>query len=55
MDSLGNLMGIEEKKAMWLYPKVIGSNNPSERWGHTACFFQTHVYVFGVSVFLLFF
>ncbi|XP_057515376.1 uncharacterized protein LOC130796943 [Amaranthus tricolor] len=47
MDSLGNLMGIEEKKAMWLYPKVIGSNNPSERWGHTACFFQTHVYVFG--------
>lgn len=48
MGSLGSYEGVEGKKAMWLYPKVSGFN-PSERWGHTACFSQGHVYVFGVS------
>ena len=32
---------------MWLYPKVVGFN-PPERWGHSACFFEGVVYVFGV-------
>ncbi|KAF3454140.1 hypothetical protein FNV43_RR04587 [Rhamnella rubrinervis] len=35
-----------EKKAMWLYPKVMGFN-PSERWGHSTCFSQGILYVFG--------
>lgn len=48
MGSLGSYEGVEGKKAMWLYPKIIGTN-PSERWGHTSCFFKGHVYVFGVS------
>uniref|UniRef100_A0ACD6A7A8 Uncharacterized protein n=1 Tax=Avena sativa TaxID=4498 RepID=A0ACD6A7A8_AVESA len=34
------------RKAMWLYPKVVGFN-PPERWGHSACFFQGLIYVFG--------
>ncbi|ONM31636.1 Galactose oxidase/kelch repeat superfamily protein [Zea mays] len=34
------------RKAMWLYPKVVGFN-PPERWGHSACFFEGFVYVFG--------
>uniref|UniRef100_A0A1D1YZC3 Rab9 effector protein with kelch motifs n=1 Tax=Anthurium amnicola TaxID=1678845 RepID=A0A1D1YZC3_9ARAE len=34
------------KKAMWLYPKVMGFN-PSERWGHSACCCDAVVYVFG--------
>uniref|UniRef100_A0A0D9V024 DCD domain-containing protein n=1 Tax=Leersia perrieri TaxID=77586 RepID=A0A0D9V024_9ORYZ len=34
------------RKAMWLYPKVSGFN-PPERWGHSACFFEGVVYVFG--------
>ncbi|CAL0316551.1 unnamed protein product [Lupinus luteus] len=34
------------KKAMWLYAKVLGSN-PSERWGHSACFSNGFMYVFG--------
>ncbi|XP_062197307.1 acyl-CoA-binding domain-containing protein 4-like isoform X1 [Phragmites australis] len=34
------------RKAMWLYPKVVGFN-PPERWGHSACFFEGVVYVFG--------
>ncbi|KAL2941633.1 Rab9 effector protein with kelch motifs [Bienertia sinuspersici] len=47
MGSLGEYEGgVERKKAMWLFPKVVGFN-PSERWGHTACFSQGHVYVFG--------
>ncbi|XP_021772399.1 rab9 effector protein with kelch motifs-like [Chenopodium quinoa] len=46
MGSLGSYEGIEGKKVMWLYPKVVGSN-PSERWGHTSCFYQGHVFVFG--------
>lgn len=36
----------EGKKAMWLYPKVVGSS-PSERWGHSTCFSQGLLYVFG--------
>lgn len=36
-----------KKKAMWLYPKVMGFT-PSERWGHSACYYQGNVYVFGV-------
>ncbi|XP_062081835.1 uncharacterized protein LOC133788384 isoform X2 [Humulus lupulus] len=35
-----------EKKAMWLYPKVMGFN-PSERWGHSTCYAQGVLYVFG--------
>ncbi|GFS30706.1 hypothetical protein Acr_00g0013470 [Actinidia rufa] len=31
---------------MWLYPKVMGFN-PSERWGHSACYFNGFIYVFG--------
>lgn len=31
---------------MWLYPKVVGFN-PPERWGHSACFFEGVIYVFG--------
>ncbi|KAG4397422.1 hypothetical protein GLYMA_10G146700v4 [Glycine max] len=34
------------KKPMWLYPKVLGFN-PSERWGHSACFSGGLMYVFG--------
>ena len=39
-----------KKKAMWLYPKVFGFN-PSERWGHSACYSHGVVYVFGVCTF----
>ncbi|XP_059654395.1 uncharacterized protein LOC132301134 [Cornus florida] len=40
-------LGVEvAKKAMWLYPKVLGFN-PSERWGHSACYSNGFVYVFG--------
>ncbi|CAK9150910.1 unnamed protein product [Ilex paraguariensis] len=35
-----------KKKAMWLYPKVMGFN-PSERWGHSACYSNGLLYVFG--------
>ncbi|XP_019441203.1 PREDICTED: rab9 effector protein with kelch motifs-like [Lupinus angustifolius] len=35
-----------KKKAMWLYPKVLGLN-PSERWGHSTCFSNGFMYVFG--------
>lgn len=42
--------GMERRrKAMWLYPKVVGFN-PPERWGHSACFFEGVVYVFGVRI-----
>ncbi|KAJ3676056.1 hypothetical protein LUZ60_003468 [Juncus effusus] len=34
------------KKAMWVYPKVLGFN-PPERWGHSACYFDGVLYVFG--------
>ncbi|KAF5746701.1 Galactose oxidase/kelch repeat superfamily protein putative isoform 2 [Tripterygium wilfordii] len=44
MGSLG--FETPKKKAMWLYPKVLGFN-PSERWGHSACSSQGLVYVFG--------
>ncbi|XP_024019116.1 acyl-CoA-binding domain-containing protein 4 [Morus notabilis] len=44
MGSLG--VEVAEKKAMWLYPKVMGFN-PSERWGHSACYSQGILYVFG--------
>jgi len=37
------------KKPMWLYPKVLGFN-PSERWGHSACFSGGLMYVFGVRM-----
>eukprot|EP00249_Psilotum_nudum_P020940 c27907_g1_i1 orf=651-3365(+) len=30
----------------WLYPQVVGYN-PSERWGHSSCFFDGRLYVFG--------
>ncbi|KHG02448.1 Rab9 effector protein with kelch motifs [Gossypium arboreum] len=35
MESFGAQMA--KRKAMWLYPKVSGFN-PSERWGHSACY-----------------
>lgn len=38
---------VSKKKAMWLYPKAMGFT-PSERWGHSACYYQGNVYVFGV-------
>jgi hypothetical protein len=40
------------RKAMWLYPKVVGFN-PPERWGHSACFFEGVVYVFGVCFLII--
>lgn len=44
---MGSLGGeTAKKKAMWLYPKVLGFN-PSERWGHSACYSHGLVYVFG--------
>ena len=47
MGSLGGQTA--RKKAMWLYPKVLGFN-PSERWGHSACYSHGIVYVFGVCI-----
>ncbi|KAM7273241.1 hypothetical protein ACFE04_027905 [Oxalis oulophora] len=41
-----NSIIMEKKKAMWLYPKVLGFN-PSERWGHSACYSNGSIYVFG--------
>jgi len=47
---MGSLGGeTAKKKAMWLYPKVLGFN-PSERWGHSACYSHGIVYVFGVRI-----
>ncbi|XP_028779470.1 acyl-CoA-binding domain-containing protein 5-like [Neltuma alba] len=43
---MGSLGTETSKKAMWLYPKVLGFT-PSERWGHSACFSVGVVYVFG--------
>ncbi|XP_008781141.2 uncharacterized protein LOC103700995 isoform X1 [Phoenix dactylifera] len=40
---------MKRRKAMWLYPKVVGFN-PPERWGHSACFFEGVVYFFGKKV-----
>lgn len=40
---------VKGRKAMWLYPRVTGFN-PPERWGHSACFFEGVVYIFGVSM-----
>ncbi|KAK6143847.1 hypothetical protein DH2020_024195 [Rehmannia glutinosa] len=31
---------------MWVYPKMMGTN-PSERWGHSSCYFNGLVYIFG--------
>ncbi|KAE8675450.1 Detected protein of confused Function [Hibiscus syriacus] len=44
MESSGAQMA--KRKAMWLYPKVSGFNS-SERWGHSACYSNGVVYVFG--------
>lgn len=47
---MGSLGGeVAKKKAMWIYPRVIGLN-PSERWGHSACYCDGLVYVFGVRI-----
>ncbi|KAI3448477.1 hypothetical protein Pfo_005142 [Paulownia fortunei] len=44
---MGSLGGeVARKKAMWVYPKMMGAN-PSERWGHSACYFNGLVYIFG--------
>ncbi|KAL0387338.1 UNVERIFIED_CONTAM: Kelch domain-containing protein 3 [Sesamum radiatum] len=44
MGSLGEV--VARNKAMWLCPKMMGSN-PSERWGHSACYFNGLLYIFG--------
>ncbi|KAL3638216.1 hypothetical protein CASFOL_017587 [Castilleja foliolosa] len=46
---MGSLGGSEEvrKKAMWVFPKMMGACIPSERWGHSACFFNGLIYIFG--------
>ncbi|XP_012088901.1 rab9 effector protein with kelch motifs isoform X2 [Jatropha curcas] len=44
MGSLGDETAT--KNAMWLYPKLLGFN-PSQRWGHSACYSHGFVYVFG--------
>nr|XP_043608740.1 RING finger protein B-like [Erigeron canadensis] len=44
MGSLGN--GEFKKATMWLYPKFMGFN-PSERWGHSACYSNGFLYIFG--------
>ncbi|XP_016451042.1 uncharacterized protein LOC107775779 isoform X2 [Nicotiana tabacum] len=48
MGSLGGevVQYLKNKKAMWLYPKVMGVH-PSERWGHSSCYSNGFVYVFG--------
>ncbi|KAL7599882.1 hypothetical protein Lser_V15G22336 [Lactuca serriola] len=43
MGSLGNG---DVKKATWLHPRFTGFN-PSERWGHSACFSNGFLYIFG--------
>ncbi|XP_010544208.1 PREDICTED: acyl-CoA-binding domain-containing protein 4-like [Tarenaya hassleriana] len=35
-----------KKKATWVYPKVLG-HNPRERWGHSACYSNGLLYIFG--------
>lgn len=35
-----------KKSAMWLYPKIMGFN-PPERWGHSSCYSNGFIYVFG--------
>ncbi|GFP87936.1 tip elongation aberrant protein 1 [Phtheirospermum japonicum] len=46
---MGSLGGSEDvrKKAMWVFPKMMGAYNPSERWGHSACYFNGLIYIFG--------
>ncbi|XP_073132614.1 uncharacterized protein [Henckelia pumila] len=44
MGSLGGEVG--RKKAMVVYPKAMEAH-PSERWGHSACYFNGLLYVFG--------
>ncbi|CAN4110948.1 unnamed protein product [Withania somnifera] len=46
MGSLDGVVSVQKKKAMWLYPKVMGVH-PSERWGHSSCYSNGFVYVFG--------
>lgn len=48
MGSLGGEVA-RGKKAMLVYPKMMGAN-PSERWGHSACYFNGLIYIFGVSI-----
>ncbi|KAL8166338.1 hypothetical protein V2J09_007837 [Rumex salicifolius] len=43
---MGSLGGEFANKAMWFYPKISGFT-PPERWGHSACFFNGLVYVYG--------
>lgn len=46
MGSLGIHGDIIVNKAMWLYPRFMAFN-PSERWGHSSCFSNGFLYVFG--------
>ncbi|XP_076914466.1 uncharacterized protein LOC143573485 [Bidens hawaiensis] len=34
------------KKSVWFYPRFMGFN-PSERWGHSACYSNGFLYIFG--------
>lgn len=48
MSSVGGEV-IAMNKTMWLYPKIMGFN-PPEKWGHTACYFDGFLYVYGVRI-----
>ncbi|CAN1784467.1 RING finger protein B, partial [Linum perenne] len=37
----------QQQQAMWLYPKLHGFNNPSQRWGHSSCYSNGALYIFG--------
>ncbi|XP_047306734.1 rab9 effector protein with kelch motifs-like [Impatiens glandulifera] len=35
-------------QAMWVYPMMLSSGfNPTERWGHSSCYYNGLIYVFG--------
>ncbi|KAH6805852.1 hypothetical protein C2S51_030683 [Perilla frutescens var. frutescens] len=46
MGSLGGGGEVARNHAMWVYPKILGAT-PSERWGHSACYFNGLIYIFG--------
>uniref|UniRef100_A0A7N0TEM7 Uncharacterized protein n=1 Tax=Kalanchoe fedtschenkoi TaxID=63787 RepID=A0A7N0TEM7_KALFE len=46
MGSLTAATEVPNKKPMWVYPKSLGLG-PSQRWGHSACYFHGVVYIFG--------
>ncbi|KAL1545983.1 tip elongation aberrant protein 1-like isoform X1 [Salvia divinorum] len=46
MECLGGGGEVARNSAMWVYPKMMGAN-PSERWGHSASYFNGLIYIFG--------